>query len=1057
MAKFFIDRPVFAWVVSIFIMLAGIMAITRLPVAQYPNVAPPSISITATYAGASAQTVQDTVTSVIEQRMNGLDHLLYMSSSSSASGQATVTLYFESGTDPDIAQVQVQNKLQLAVPSLPMTVQQQGIVVTKSTRNYLMFFALSSTNNTMNHIELGNFIATTLLDPISRVTGVGEANLFGTEYAMRIWMNPEKLLEYQLTAGDIIAAVQAQNAQVPVGQIGMLPAVKGQEINVTLQGQTTLTTPEEFGNILLRVNPDGSRVHLRDVARVELAGATYVTQTRVNGRPAAAIGIRLAPGANALATADAVRLRVKQLAEFFPPGIKVTYPYDSTEFIQESIKEVIKTLLEAIFLVFLIIYFFLQSIRTAFIATMVIPVALLGTFAIMYAMGFSINVLTLFGMVLAIGILVDDAIVVTENVERIMSEEGLPAREATRKAMEQITGALIAISLVLTAVFIPMAFFGGSVGAIYRQFSLTLVASMIFSVFLAMSLTPALCAALLKSVQAGHHVEKRGFWGWFNRQFNAATHRYEGRVKRILKHAPRYLLLYLGIVAVVVWLFWRLPSAFLPSEDQGYLITNVVLPVGSSTERTLAVFEQLEKFYLAQPEVEDMIAVAGFSFSGQGQNAGISWVRLKPWRERRGAQHSVQALINRAFGAFSQIPEAIIFPLNPPPIPELGVASGFDFELQDQAGLGHAKLMEAKEQLFALAAKEPHITQLQMQALEDTPQLKMDVDQTKAEALGVSLADLNATLTASFGSYYINNFVNGNRVQRVIAQLDAPYRMLPQDLGTAYVRSRNGAMVPLAELVSTRWISGSPALQHYNGFPSLEIIGSAPPGVSIGQSMEAMERLAQQLPEGIGYEWTGQSFEQLRSSREAPLLLLLSMLVVFLALAALYESWSIPISVMLVVPLGILGALLGAELRGLPNDVFFKVGLLVIIGLSAKNAILIVEFAKDLEAEGRDLIEATLMAARQRLRPILMTSLAFILGVLPLALSTGAGAASRHDIGTGVVGGMITATVLAIFLVPVFYVVVRRLFKRRKPLATAPALPPVPAGGAPEKGGGPDE
>ncbi|MCO5053444.1 MAG: efflux RND transporter permease subunit [Verrucomicrobiae bacterium] len=1047
MSKFFIDRPVFAWVVSILIMLAGIMAISNLPVAQYPNVAPPSISITATYAGASAQTVQDTVTSVIEQRMNGLDRLLYMSSSSSGSGQATVTLYFESGTDPDIAQVQVQNKLQLAVPSLPMTVQQQGIVVTKSTRNYLMFFALSSTNNSMNSIELGNFIATTVLDPISRVTGVGEANLFGTEYAMRIWLNPEKLLEFQLTANDVIAAVQAQNAQVPVGQIGMLPAVKGQEINITLQGQTTLTTPEEFGNILLRVNSDGSRVHLRDVARVELAGAAYVTQTRVNGRPAAAIGIRLAPGANALATADAVRERVKQLSEFFPPGIKVTYPYDSTEFIQESIKEVVITLLEAIFLVFLIIYFFLQSIRTAFIATIVIPVALLGTFAIMYAMGFSINVLTMFGMVLAIGILVDDAIVVTENVERIMSEEGLPAREATRKAMDQITGALIAISLVLTAVFIPMAFFGGSVGAIYRQFSLTLVASMVFSVFLAMSLTPALCAALLKSVQAGHHVEKRGFWGWFNRKFNAATHRYEGRVARILRRAPRYLLLYAGIVAVVVWLFWKLPSAFLPSEDQGYLITNVVLPVGASTERALAVLEEMEQFYLAQPEVEDMIAVAGFSFSGQGQNAGISWVRLKPWRDRPGAEHSVQSLINRAFAVFSKIPGAIIFPLNPPPIPELGVASGFDFELQDQAGLGHARLMEAKEQLFALAAKDPHITQLQMQALEDTPQLKVDVDQTKAEALGVSLADLNATLTTAFGSYYINNFVNGNRVQRVIAQLDAPYRMLPQDMGGTYVRSRNGTMVPLAELVSTRWIYGSPALQHYNGFPSLEIIGSAPPGVSIGQAMDAMERLAKQLPEGIGYEWTGQSFEQLLSSKQAPMLLVLSMLVVFLALAALYESWSIPFSVMLVVPLGILGALLGAELRGLPNDVFFKVGLLVIIGLSAKNAILIVEFAKDLEAEGHDLVEATLLASRQRLRPILMTSLAFILGVLPLALSTGAGAASRHDIGTGVVGGMITATVLAIFLVPVFYVVVRRIFRRRK---AAPTPPPAAAATAVE-------
>ena len=1044
MPKFFIDRPIFAWVISLFIMLAGCLAIFHLPVAEYPSVAPPSISITAMYAGASAKTVQDTVTTVIEQQMNGLDHLLYISSSSSASGQSTLNLYFAPGTNPDLAQVQVQNKLQLAIPNLPATVQQQGVIVAKSTHNFLMFFALSSTNNSLGAIALGNYISSTVLDPISRVNGVGEADLFGTQYAMRLWLNPQKLEDYSLTASDVINAVEAQNAQVPVGQLGMLPAVKGQELNVTLQGQSTLVTPQQFGAILLRVNQDGSRVYLRDVARVELAGENYTTEARVNGRPSAAVAIRLEPSANALATAEGVRANVKQLSRFFPPGVQVDFPYDSTEFISASITEVVKTLIEAVILVFLIIYVFLQNLRTAFIPTIVVPVALLGTFAVMYALGFSINVLTLFGLVLAIGILVDDAIVVTENVERIMSEEGLPPREATRKAMEQITGALIAISLVLTAVFIPMAFFGGSVGAIYRQFSLSLVASMAFSVFLALSLTPALCATLLPPVEKGHHVEKRGFWGWFNRSFAAATRHYEGRVGRIVGHAPRYLLLFVAIVAVVGWLFQRLPSAFLPSEDQGYFINSITLPVGATQNRTLEVLRQIEQYYFRQPEVQDVIDVAGFSFNGQAQNSAIAFVHLKPWSQRPGPSHSAQAIIGRAFAALSQIPGAIIYPLNPPPIPELGVASGFDVELEDQAGLGHAKLMQAKDQMLALAAKDPNITQMQMQGLEDTPELKVDVDQTKAAALGVSLADLNVTLTTCYGSFYINNFVNGNRVERVIAQLDAPYRMLPRDLGATFVRSSSGHMMPLAEVVTTRWIYGSPALQHYNGVPSIEMIGSAPEGVSIGQAMDAVEALVKQLPRGIGYEWTGQSYEELLSSKQAPLLLTLSILVVFLALAALYENWSIPLAVILVVPLGVLGALLGATLRGSPNDVFFKVGLLTIIGLSAKNAILIVEFAKDLQAQGEGLIQATLTAARLRLRPILMTSLAFILGVLPLALSTGAGAASRHDIGTGVVGGMISATILAIFLVPVFYVVVRRTFKGKTAPAPVSPNPPAP-------------
>ncbi len=1031
MPKFFIDRPIFAWVISLFIMMAGMMALVHLPVAEYPSVAPPSISITANYAGASAETVQNTVTEVIEEQMSGLDHLLYVSSSSSSSGQCQVQLYFQPGTDPDLAQVQVQNKLQLATPSLPLTVQQSGVIVTKSTHNFLMFFALSSTNN-ISDIALGNFISATILDPIRRVSGVGEADLFGTYYAMRLWLNPNKMEGYGITAGDVVSAVEAQNAEVPVGQLGMLPAVKGQELNVTVQGQSTLVSPDEFGAILLRVNPDGSRVFLRDVARIELAGQSYTTQVHVNGRLAAAVGIRLEPGANALATADAVRARIQQLSTFFPAGLRVDFPYDSTEFITASVHEVVKTLIEAVVMVFLIIYFFLQNLRTAFIPTIVVPVALLGSFALMYILGFSINVLTLFGLVLAIGILVDDAIVVTENVERIMNEEGLSPREATRKAMQQITGALIAITLVLTAVFIPMAFFGGSVGAIYRQFSLSLVSCMSFSIFLAMTLTPALCASLLPPVEKGHHTEKRGVCGWWNRTFAAATHRYEGWVGRIIARAPLQMIAYAAVVAAVAWLFVRLPSAFLPAEDQGYLINSIQLPVGATQQRTEQVLKQVDEYYRSQSEVTDAIEVAGFSFNGQAQNSAIAFIHLKPWSERPGADHSVQAVIARAFMALSQVRDAFIYPLNPPPIPELGFASGFDMELEDQGGLGHAQLMLAKNQLLAMAATNQDLVQVQMQGLEDTPELKLEVDKIKAGAMGVSYADLNTALTTYFGSFYINNFINGNRVDQVIAQMDAPYRMLPQDLGKAFVRAANGAMVPLSELVSFHWIHASPALQHYNGFPALEIIGNPAANVSLGQAMDDMAGLVAKLPAGFGYEWTGQSFQEQLSARQAPLLLSLSILVVYLALAALYENWAIPLAVILVVPLGVIGALLGATVRGLPDDVFFKVGLLTIIGLSAKNAILIVEFAKDLQAQGMALREATLTAVRLRLRPILMTSFAFILGVMPLAVSTGAGAASRHDLGTGVIGGMLSATLLAVFFVPAFYVLVRRVFKSRQ-------------------------
>jgi multidrug efflux pump len=892
-----------------------------------------------------------------------------------------------------------------------------------------MFFTLSATNGNYSDITLGNYIQSTLFDPVSRVSGVGEADLFGSQYAMRIWLDPNKLKYYAISASDVISAVQAQNQEVPAGQLGMLPAVNGQELNVVLQGQTTLNTTAQFDNILLRVNQNGSRVFLRDVARTELAGQTYTFGVRTDGRPCAAVGIRLEPGANALATADAVRAKVKQLSQFFPPGIVVTWPYDSTEFIRASIREVVKTLAEAIVMVFLILYFFLQNLRTAFIPTIVVPVALLGSFALMSAFGFSINVLTMFGLVLAIGILVDDAIVVTENVERIMNEEGLSPRDATRKAMSQITGALIAISLVLTAVFIPMAFFGGSVGAIYRQFSMSLVACMAFSIFLAMSLTPALCASMLPRVEKGHHHDKKGFFGWFNRKFDATTHRYEGWTSGIVKRWPIYLLLYVLIVGSVGWLFASLPSAFLPDEDQGYFLNLITLPVGATQQRTVSSLEEMEKYYFKQPQVEDVIDVAGFSFSGQAQNSALAFVHLKPWSERPGATNGVDAIIQRAFMGLGAMPDAFIYPVNPPPIPELGIVAGFDLELEDQGGLGHDQLMAARRQLMALAATNDAVLGLQMQALEDTPEMQLDVDQTKASALGVSLADLNTTLTTYFGSYYINNFIDGNRVQHVVAQLDAPYRMLPQDIGNVYVPANGTNMAPLSEMVKTHWIYASPSLQHYNGFPALELTGSAKPGVSIGQAMDAMQAMVKELPRGIGYEWTGQSYEQVISSKQAPILLSLSILVVFLALAALYESWSIPVAVILVVPLGVLGALLGAHARGLPNDVFFKVGLLTIIGLSAKNAILIVEFAKDLQAQGVPLMEATLTGARLRLRPILMTSLAFILGVMPMAISTGAGAASRHDMGTGVIGGMISATILAVFLVPVFYVLVRRIFK----------------------------
>jgi len=1037
MAHFFIHRPVFAWVVSILIMVLGGLAIARLPVAQYPSVAPPSISVTANYAGASAETLQETVTSVIEQQLNGIDNLLYMTSASDAAGTASVTLYFLPGTNPDTAQVQVQNKVQLATPSLPLTVQQQGVVVAKATRNFMMFFTLSTTDDSLDEVALGNYIAASVLDPIRRVTGVGEASLFGSQYAMRVWLDPARLDGFGLTASEVASAIQAQNTQVPVGQIGAVPSVPGQQLNVILQGRSTLRTVPEFEKIILRANADGSRVFLKDVARVALGAESYGTQARVNGHPSAAVAIKLSPTANALNTAAAVRAKVADLSRFFPAGVRVDYPLDTSTFVRISIEEVLKTLAEAIVLVFLVMYLFLQNLRATFIPTIVVPVALLGTFASMLAFGFSINVLTMFGMVLSIGILVDDAIVVVENVERIMADEGLSPIEATRKAMSQLTGALIGITLVLTAVFIPMAFFSGSVGTIYRQFSLSLVSSMVFSVFLAMSLTPALCATLLKPIPRGHKHEKRGFFGWFNRTFSKATNRYQSSVERILRHKGPSILVFLGIVFLVGLLYARMPSSFLPAEDQGYFITNIQLPVGATQERTQEVLRQVEDYFLKQPEIESFITVAGFSFNGRGQNSALSFGRLKDWGLRKGAEHTVQAVISRAAGTFAAIKDAIIFPLNPPAIAELGNSTGFDFELQDLGGLGHAALLGARNQLLAMAATNPVVAGVRVQGLDDAAQLKVEVDEEKATTLGVSLTDINTTLQTCFGSSYINNFINGNRVQRVIVQLDAPFRMSPEDVGRLYVRNQGGSMVPLSAFTTVRWIYGSPQVQNYNGFPAYELVGAAVPGKSTGEAMLAMEEMAQQLPRGIGYEWTGQSYEERLSGSQAPALYALSLLVVFLCLAALYESWPIPLSVILVVPLGVLGALVAAALRGLPNDVYFKVGLLTTVGLATKNAILIIEYAKDLQAAGKSIQEATLEAVHLRLRPVLMTSFAFILGVMPLVVSVGAGSASRNAIGTGVAGGMLAATALGIFLIPVFYVVVRGVFRPKSDVAIA--------------------
>jgi multidrug efflux pump len=1058
MAGFFINRPILAWVIAIVIMMIGGASITTLPVEQYPSVAPASVQITATYPGASAETVATTVTQVIEQKLSGIDHLLYMSSTSSSVGQARITLTFQQGTNADIAQVQVQNKVEQATSSLPETVQEQGVQVAKAANSFLMIVSLSSTDGSMSSIDLGNVIATQIEDPLTQINGVGDVTLFGAQHAMRIWLDPVRLQAVGLTTSDVTTAITNQNVQLSVGQIGGSPSTKTQALNATISASSLLTTPAQFGAILLRVNSDGSKVMLKDVARVEVGADDYSTDSRLNGKPAASLAVKLASGANAMSVAKAVRAKLNELSAQLPRNVVVDYPYDSTPFVRISIEEVVKTLIEAVLLVFVVMYVFLQNLRATLIPTIVVPVALLGTFAVMSAVGFSINVLSMFGMVLAIGLLVDDAIVVVENVERLITEEKLSPVEATRRAMKQITGALIGITTVLIAVFIPMAFFAGTTGAIYRQFSVTIVAAMLLSVFLALTLTPALCATLLRRADVEHH-EKRGVLGWFNRVLARGTDRYDSAVARVIGKPMRYMAIYLLIAGVVALLFMKLPSSYLPDEDQGSIITSISAPVGTPAAQTLEVVKKVEAYYRGQPEVDQLITLTGFSFNGSGQNNALAFVKLKDWSVRRGSSGSAAAVILRANMRFAALRDAQIFAVNPPAIQELGTQSGLDFELEDRAGQGHDKLMAARQQLMALAAKDSALSGMRPGGLEDTPQFHVDIDREKASALGLSIADVNDTLQTALGSSYVNNYVDTGRIQKVYVQADAPYRMMPSDIGRWYVKSAttssssstsstsstsssssstsstttisgyDGQMVPFSAFATGKWTFGPPQIERFNRTLAMEMTAQAGANASTGQAMAAVDALVKKLPAGYGIDWTGQSYQERVAGSQAIYLYAISLIVVFLCLAGLYESWSIPIAVILVVPLGVLGAVLGAHLRGLSDDIYFKVGLLATIGLSTKNAILIVEFAKDLQAQGRGLIEATIEAARLRLRPILMTSLAFVFGVLPLVISTGAGSASRHAIGTGVMGGMIAATVLAIFFVPVFFVVVRRLFR----------------------------
>ncbi|HQS20004.1 MULTISPECIES: efflux RND transporter permease subunit [unclassified Acidovorax] len=1029
MAKFFIDRPIFAWVIALFVMVLGAVSITKLPVSQYPSVAPPSIVVSAAYPGASAQTLEDSVLAVIEREMNGAPGLAYMEAVSQANGTGTLTLSFEPGTNPDLAQVEVQNRLSRASPRLPAVVNQQGVRVDKSRSNFLLFTMLSSSDPKFDVNSLSDYAARNVVPELQRLPGIGQVQLFGAERAMRVWVDPAKLQGFNLSAADVASAIQAQNAQVSAGSLGELPNMSGQSISATVVVPGQISSTKEFGEIVLRANADGSTVRLKDVARIELGAQSYATTARLNGKPATGMGVQLSPSGNALAAATAVKTRMAELEKYFPPGVSWTIPYDSSNFVKISIKQVAVTLLEAIVLVFLVMYLFLQNFRYTIIPTIVVPVALLGTFGALLAMGFSINVLTMFGMVLVIGIVVDDAIVVVENVERIMNEEGLPPLEATRKAMGQISGAIIGITVVLISVFLPLAFFAGSVGNIYRQFSAVMGVSIAFSAFMALSLTPALCATLLKPVEAGHGHSKKGFFGGFNRGFARTAKGYEGWVAKLLRRGGRMMVVYVALIAAVGVLYMRLPTSFLPNEDQGNLLVNIQLPPGATLERTQAVVEKVEDFMLKQPEVKNMVAVLGFSFSGQGQNAGLSFVTLKDWSERAGAEHTAEAIAGRAMGALSGVRDAFIFALSPPAIPELGVSSGFTFRLQDRGGNGHDALVAARNQMLGMASKSKVLAGVRPDGLEDAPQLQVDIDRDKASAQGVSFSAINNAISTALGSAYINDFPNAGRLQRVVVQAEAQARMQPEDILRLTALNSQGKAVPLSSFATTRWISGAMQTVRYNGYPAMRIAGGAAPGFSTGDAMAEMERMASQLPAGFGFEWTGQSREEKLAGSQAMVLYGFAILAVFLCLAALYESWSIPLSVILVVPLGVLGVLLGITLRGMTNDVYFQVGLITIIGLSAKNAILIIEFAKDLQAQGKGVIESALAAAHLRFRPIIMTSLAFILGVVPLAIASGASSASQRAIGTGVISGMVVGTFLAVFFVPIFFVVVRSLFK----------------------------
>jgi len=1052
MARFFIDRPIFAWVIAIIIMLAGALAVVKLPVSMYPEVAPPAVEISATYPGASAKVVEDSVTQIIEQNMKGLDGLIYFSSNSSANGQATITLTFEAGTNPDIAQVQVQNKLQLAMPLLPQEVQRQGINVAKSSSGFLQVLGFVSNDGSMDANDIADYVGSNVVDTLSRVPGVGNIQVFGGKYAMRIWLDPNKLHTYKLSVDEVTAAITAQNAQVAIGQLGGAPSVKGQQLNATINAQDRLQTPEQFRNILVRGGTDGSELRLGDVARVELGAESYDFVTRYNGKPSTGIAITLATGANALATAEGVRTALDEMKSSFPAGLETVVPYDTTPFVQVSIKGVIKTLIEAIVLVFVVMYLFLQNFRATLIPTIAVPVVLLGTFGVLAMLGFSVNMLTMFAMVLAIGLLVDDAIVVVENVERIMSEEGLSPLEATRKSMSQITGALVGIGLVLSAVFVPMAFMSGSTGIIYRQFSATIVSAMALSVLVAIVLTPALCATMLKPLKKGeHHVAHSGllgrFFNGFNRGFDRSSETYQRGVKGIIHRPWRFMGIFVALAVVMGVLFARLPSSFLPNEDQGIMMALVQTPVGATQERTLEAMAKLEDHFLKNEAdaVESIFAVQGFSFAGMGQNAGMAFVKLKDWKER-DADHSVGAITGRAMGALGQIKDAFIFAFPPPAMPELGIGSGYTFFLKDTSGKGHDALLAARNQLLGAAGQSKLLANVRPNGQEDTPQLRIDVDVEKANALGLSISSINNTLAAAWGSSYIDDFIDRGRVKRVYVMADAPFRMNPDDFNVWSVKNGKGEMVPFSAFASKRWDYGSPRLERYNGVSAMEIQGEPAAGVASGDAMAEIERIAKDLPPGFDIEWTALSYQERQAGSQTPLLYTLSLLIVFLCLAALYESWSVPTSVLLVAPLGILGAVLANTFRGMERDIYFQVAMLTTVGLTSKNAILIVEFAKENLEKGAGLIEATMHAVRDRLRPIIMTSLAFGLGVLPLAIASGAGSGAQRAIGTGVLGGMLVGTVMGVFFIPLFFVVVQRVFNRNK--GNGGGTPPAPRDGA---------